>query len=146
GLKFSSQEDLRHTRLLPGEPEQWSILPNALINRSEPERFVYAVIGTEDDSMGDIIPPGSLVEIDKQQHQVEEFGWRTLRERPIYVIWHDRGYSCCWCQQDNSNHVLLLPHPTSKQGASRHKIGGSGATIIGRVVHGWIPFQTGTET
>jgi len=137
-LNFDNRVDPRETDLLKGRPEEWGIAPAAILKRLQPQRFTYAVIGLADDSMADIIPPGSLIEIDRNQAAVEPSAWRTLRERPIYLVWHDQGYSCVWCQQDK-HEILLIPHPASNKPIRRLRV--REATIIGRVVHAWCSLQ-----
>ena len=99
-------------------------------------RYQYALIGTEDDSMGDLVPPGSLVEIDRRQTSTAGFAWKTLHERPVYVISHAQGHSCGWCQQDGPE-LTLLPHPLSKMTVRRFTFPVE-AEIIGRVVSVWL--------
>jgi transcriptional regulator with XRE-family HTH domain len=142
-LKFDSRKDNRVTDVLPGRPEEWGLIPPALVKRLEPARFVYVHVGIEDDTMGDIIPAGSLLEIDKEQNVIERRHWTTIRQRPIYLVWHERGYSCSWCHQ-NGNVLTLIPHPLSVRTIMRFKTPRE-ATVIGRVVHGWIAFQPESE-
>jgi hypothetical protein len=102
--------------------------------------------------MADILPPGSLVEIDQQQRQEREpqhenrerrrYQWKSLWGRPIYLVQHLDGYSCCWCQQDGDE-VTLVPHPLSQQKALHFKMPHE-ALIIGRVVNVWTPAQLDT--
>jgi hypothetical protein len=138
-LNFDNRLNPRETNLLPGKPEEWGIAPTALVKRLQPQRFTYALVGIDDDSMGDIIPPGSLIEIDRNQNVIQESFWRTLRERPIYLVWHDDGYSCGWCQQDRSE-LLLVTHPVSTRPIRRLKA--REATVIGRIVHAWCSLQS----
>ena len=137
-LNFDKRINPRETNLLPGKPEDWGVAPPALLKRLQPQRFTYALVGIDDDTMYDIIPAGSLIEIDRQQNTIAEAFWRTMRERPIYLIWHDQGYSCGYCQQDRSE-LLLIPHPASKKPVRRFKA--REGTIIGRVVHVWCSLQ-----
>ena len=139
-LRFDTGIDLRQTGILPGQPETWGNLPAALLKRLEPRRFTYAVIGLEDDTMGDIIPPGSLVEVDKEQSTIQMFMWHALRERPIYLVWHEEGYTCSWCQQEGSE-LMLIPHPASSRPIMKLKIPRE-ATVIGRVIHAWCSFES----
>lgn len=87
-----------------------------------------------------MIPPGSLVVVDRQQNTVQQFAWRTLNERPVYLVRHVEGYSCCWCQEDGDA-LLLLPHPLSRRGVRRFSFPEE-ATILGRVVNVWAPFES----
>ena len=137
-LRFDNQVNAKQTNLLAPDPEHWGKMPTSLRKRLDPLRFRYALIGLEDDSLGELLPPGSLVEIDKDQNAVELFNWRTLRERPVYLVWHERGYSCCWCQLDGED-LTLLPHPASRQPVRRYKMPRE-ANVIGRVVHAWLAF------
>lgn len=135
-LNFDNRLDPRETNLLLGKPEELGILPTALTRRLQPGRFTYAIVGLEDDSMGELIPPGSLIEVDKEQNTVPGPVWRTLRERPIFLVWHDDGYGFGWCQQSGGE-LLLIPHPASKRLVRRLKP----RDIIGRVVHAWCSLQ-----
>jgi hypothetical protein len=88
--------------------------------------------------MGELIPPGSLVEVDTQQNVAQTFAWRAMRERPIYLVWHAHGYTCCWCQQERGE-LVMLPHPSSNQPV-RHVKTPRDATIVGRIVAAWMSF------
>ena len=70
---FNSQE----TRLLTLNPQELAGLPAAQFRRLDPKRYRYAAIGLKDDSMGDLIPPGSLVEVDVKQNTVQVSDWRV---------------------------------------------------------------------
>jgi hypothetical protein len=134
-LDFSTHLDIQQTNLLQASSPAWQCLPAPLLERLNPSRYRYAVIGLEDDTMGDLMPPGSLIEIDPKQTSVESFAWKTLRERPAYVISHGQGHSCGWCQREGEE-LLLLPHPLSKVPVKRF-IPPEKAEIIGRVVSVW---------
>ncbi len=135
-LSFDTHFDIKQTNLLQSSSAAWQCLPAPLLERLNPARYHYAVIGLDDDSMGDLVPPGSLVEIDRRQNSIETFAWRNLRERPVYVIGHAAGgYSCGWCQQE-SKVLTLLPHPLSRLPVRRFALP-QDAEIIGRVVSVW---------
>jgi len=138
-FRFSVNFDFRmppvETCLLPRELDDWGSLPRKLVGSLEPKRFLYALVGLQDNRLGDIIPPGSLVEVDTEQTQVIHTGWHTIRERPVYIVWHDRGYSCGWCQLTGSE-LLLIPDPLSKQPILRFRAPAE-ATVVGRIVHVW---------
>jgi hypothetical protein len=151
-LEFDAQISLRETHLLGPDPEHWGNVPLEIQKRLEPARFRYAVIGFKDDSMADILPAGSLVEIDQEQRQEDEqrqenrdvrrYQWKSLWGRPIYLVQHVDGYSCCWCQQDGDE-LTLIPHPLSHQRAMHFRMPHE-ALIIGRVVNVWTPAQLDT--
>ena len=137
-LNFDRAVDFAETTLLTMQPEDLALLPPALQGRVEFTRFRYAVIGFKDTSMSTVLPPGSLVEVDINENRVEFFNWRTLQERPVYLVWHPEGHSCCWCQLD-AKELLAVPHPQSNYPIRRFKMPGE-ATVVGRVVNAWIPF------
>jgi hypothetical protein len=136
-LTFTSQPVDPETILMPTSPEKWPALPQNLF-KFDTQRYRYALVGSGDDTMGDLIPPGTLVEVDTQQSVPEKIGWRVLRDRPIYLVWHANGYTCCWCQQEHGE-LVLVPHPLSEQPVRRFKAPRD-ATVVGRVVAAWIPF------
>jgi hypothetical protein len=125
------------TNLLPVNLEKWPSLPLNVF-KFDTQRYRYALVGSEDDSMGELIPPGSLVEVDTEQTYPERSGWRALRDRPIYLVWHADGYTCCWCQQERGE-LTLVPHPSSQQPVRRFRTPRD-ATVVGRVVAAWMPF------
>lgn len=132
--KFTTQE----TTLLRFQPQDAAALPPPLQGWLDPKRYRYAVIGSKDESMADVLPPRSICEIDPAQNTVEVFPWRTLRARPLYLVWHPEGYSCCWCQLDGKD-LTLLPHPLSQYPVRRFKISRE-ADVIGRLINAWFPF------
>jgi transcriptional regulator with XRE-family HTH domain len=139
--EFTSVFAAEETTLLRLQPRDFESLPWILQGRMDPLRFRYALIGSKDDSMGDLLPPHSLAEVDTLQNKVQVFSWRTLRERPIYLVWHNGGHACRWCQLD-SKEIILLSHPSSQNPARRFKMPGE-VVIVGRVTNAWIPFQAG---
>jgi hypothetical protein len=138
-LNFDASLNSHETNLLKLNPQELAALPPALRKRLDPRRYRYAVVGLKDDTMGDLIPPGSLVEIDVMQNAVQVFDWRTMRERPVYLVWHTDGHSCCWCQLEGKE-LTLLPYPLSRQPVRRFKVPRE-ASVIGRVVNAWLPFE-----
>ncbi|HTC93137.1 MAG TPA: hypothetical protein VK699_06770 [Terriglobales bacterium] len=135
---FDAQIDPDETMLLA--PEQWECVPAEVRGRLHPDRYCYALIGLKDDTMGGILPPESLVEVDERQAEVQRFEWRSLRERPLYLVRHPYGYSCCWGEQQG-NELTLLPHPLSQRKAMHFKTPDE-AVVVGQVVNMWMPPQT----
>ena len=129
------------TTLLRIQSLDLAVLPPALRARFDPTRYRYALIGSKDDSMADLLPPRSLVEIDTTQRMVHVFAWQTLRERPIYLVWHADGHTCCWCQLDGRE-LILIPHPVSRHRIRRFKVP-TEATLVGRVINAWLPLDGG---
>jgi len=138
-LNFDSSFNNNETSLLRLNPQELASLPPALRKRLDPRRYRYAVVGSKDDTMGELIPPGSLVEVDVMQNAVQVFEWRSMRERPVYLVWHTDGHSCCWCQLEGKE-LTLLPYPLSRQPIRRFKVPRE-ASVIGRVINAWLPFD-----
>jgi len=139
-LNFNTNVSADETTLLKIQPHDVATLPPAFQARFDPTRYRYVVIGSKDDSMADLLPPRSLVEIDTTQRIVQVFAWQTLRDRPIYLIWHADGHTCCWCQLDGKE-LFLIPHPLSRQRVRRFKVP-TEATLVGRVTNAWLPFES----
>ena len=138
-LAFDAGSSSHETRLLTQNSHELAGLPPAQLNRLDPKRYRYAAIGLQDDSMGDLIPPGSLVEIDVKQNMIQVSDWKSLRERPVYLIWHTEGHTCCWCDLQGKE-LTLLPYPLSRQSVRRFKVPRE-ASVIGRVINAWLPFD-----
>jgi hypothetical protein len=138
-LAFDAKLNNEETRLLTLNPQELAELPPGQFKRLDPKRYRYAAVGLKDDSMGDLIPPGSLVEVDVKQNKVEVSDWKSMRERPVYLIWHTEGHSCCWCDLQGKE-LTLLPYPLSRQSVRRFKMPRE-ASVIGRVINAWLPFD-----
>jgi transcriptional regulator with XRE-family HTH domain len=137
-LNFDTGFENQGTCLLRLNPKELvGLFPLPLHKYLDPKRYRYAVIGSKDDTMGDLIPPRSLVEIDIMQNAVQMSGWATVRARPIYLVWHNNGYSCCWCQVQG-NKLTLLPYPLSRQPVRHLKLPRE-ASVIGRVTNSFFP-------
>lgn len=137
-LNFDMNYSNRETNLLRLPADDLQSLPSFFRASIDPVRYRYALIGSEDDAMSDLLPPKSLIEIDTAQNTVHVFPWRTLRERPLYLVWHTEGHTCCWCQVDGKE-LTILPHPVSQQPVRRFRMP-SQASIVGRVINAWLPF------
>jgi hypothetical protein len=137
-LNFDIAVTPEETRLISLDEQYLHFLPTDLASSLEPTRLIYAVVGLNDDSMSNVIPAGSLVEVDRDQTEVPSAGWRTLQERPIFLLWHEQGYSCGWCQI-TKNQLFLIPHPASGRPILQLRIPNE-VVIIGRVIHVWYYF------
>jgi transcriptional regulator with XRE-family HTH domain len=124
----------------PPKTELYEIRGNSIAATQE-HRFRYARIGAYDDSMMDVLPAGSILQIDTDQRQVESFPWRTIWHRPIFLVWHTYGHACRWCQQAGTD-LLLMPHPASHFPILRFRMPRD-ANIVGRVVRAWSADQEG---
>ena len=135
-LSFQSNIKFDTTRLVTETPEELGI-PAAVRQRLDAGQYRLGVIGLEDDTMDDLVPGGSVVVIDKTHNTVEMREWKTIQERPIYFVWHEKGYSCSWCNVVRDM-LFIIPYPTSRQQVMIFKMPRA-ATIIGRIVHIWPP-------
>ena len=135
-LNFVGEE----TTLLRLQAQELEKLPLFFQARLDPLRYRYAVIGSRDDGMADLLPPRSLVEIDTAQNTVQTFPWQTLRDRPVYLVWHSGGHTCRWCQVDGRE-LILVPHPASRHLIRRFRTP-SEATVVGRVTNAWLSFES----
>jgi transcriptional regulator with XRE-family HTH domain len=137
-LPFDNGFDVRHSAPITGDVLQWAGLPDVLRSRLDPARYKYAWIGAQDDAMAELVPAGSLVEIDRNQTKIEVGSWPALRDRPIYFCWTTEGYRCAWCELADDQ-LLLIPHPLSHTPVRVYRTPRE-AAIIGRVTFGWVPF------
>jgi hypothetical protein len=139
-LNFDTSLSTDETTLLNLQPKDLEHLPHFFRARIDPVRYRYAIIGSRDDSMADLLPPRCVVEIDTAQNVVQVARWRALRERPIYLVWHSGGHTCRWCQVEGKE-LTLVPHPLSSQPVRRYRTP-SEATVVGRVINVWLSFES----
>jgi transcriptional regulator with XRE-family HTH domain len=90
---FQSNISFEETRLVTENAEELGV-PSAVRRRLDLGDFRLGVIGVNDDTMGELVPPGSVVVIDKSHNTVETGDWKSIRERPVYFVWHENGFSC----------------------------------------------------
>ena len=98
----------------------------------------FAVIGTQDNTMGKLLPPDCLVVVDTGQKTLDEGPWETEEERPIYLAWRNKGnpHVCCWAYHVRNMLTLLPYQANSGQPAKSYKTPAE-AEIIGHVIHAW---------
>jgi hypothetical protein len=90
-LKFSPQFAHDETTLLGPNPREWPGFPVGAFNL-DAQRFRYALIGLKDDTMGELLPPGSLVEVDTEQNVPQMFGWTALHSRRLPFVARKRSH------------------------------------------------------
>lgn len=135
-LTFQSKISFDITRLVTESAEELGV-PAVVRQRLDAGRFRLGIIALNDDTMDDLVPGGSVVVIDKSHNTVEMGDWKTIQERPIYFVWHEKGYGCSWCHLVHDT-LLMVPHPMSRQPVMIFKMPRA-ATIIGRIIHVWPP-------
>ena len=111
-LKLDPGVDLKRTTYLSRMIQEWGRLPLALLETLKIKEHRYAYIGTEDYMMYPMLQPGSLVQIDESRDEIQNSGWSSEYERPIYFFDLRDGYACCWCSLAG-NRLILQPHTTS---------------------------------
>ncbi len=135
-LTFQTKISFDTTRLVTESAEELGV-PAVVRQRLDAGEFRLGIIALNDDTMDDLVPGGSVVVIDKSHNTVEMGEWKTIQERPIYFVWHEKGYSCSWCHLVRDT-LFIVPHPTSRQPVMMFKMPRA-ATIIGRIIHVWPP-------
>ena len=81
------------TSLIDRDVQERLLLPLLGRRPDEQNRYTFGVIGKEDGSNSDPIPPGSIIQIDRSHHSKNG---GSLSSRPIYFIWYDGGFTCSW--------------------------------------------------
>jgi transcriptional regulator with XRE-family HTH domain len=135
-LTFQSGIGFDATRLVKERPDELGV-PAAVRLQLDLGQFRLGIVGVNDDTMGELVPAGSVVVIDRSSNTVETSGWRSILERPIYFVLHENGFSCSWCELAGKM-LHIVPYPTSHQPVKIFKTP-SAASVIGRVIHVWAP-------
>lgn len=130
-LKLEPGVDFRRTTYLSRVIQQWGRLPLSLLDNLDIDECRYGVIGTEDFMMFPPLRPGTFVQIDENQREIQNAGWMNEFDRPIYFLELREGYACCWCSVA-SEHLILQPHPGSP--CEPVVLKSQDADVIGRVI------------
>jgi transcriptional regulator with XRE-family HTH domain len=126
----------KETRLLNETAEALEI-PTKWRERAAGISVRFAVIGTQDDTMGEVVPQGSLVAIDVEQKAIDGSAeWSVDADRPVYLVWLEDLYVCCWAYQEG-NTLTLIPHQPTAHRPVMHLKTPKQAIIIGRVIQVW---------
>jgi hypothetical protein len=133
---FRSSISFDETRLVTESPEDLGV-PAAVRRRLDLGDFRLGVIGVNDDTMGELVPPGSVVVIDKSHNTFELGDWKSIREWPIYFVSNQNYFTRSWCYIARDT-LFIVPYPTSHQPVQIFKTPRA-ASILGRVIHVWPP-------
>jgi transcriptional regulator with XRE-family HTH domain len=112
--------------------ETWGEVPLGLLAALDFKKFRYGYIGLEDHTMGPLLRPGSIVQIDESRRRVVNEGWADEAGRPIYFIELRYSYECCWCFQRGKD-LTMIPHPLSTSGPRTIHVPDEGE-VLGQVV------------
>jgi transcriptional regulator with XRE-family HTH domain len=124
--------DLRRTFFVSELVQRWGKLPLALLSGLDTSRFRYGFVGTEDWGMYPTVPPGSLLVIDDTKRKLQNSGWRSLSERPIYFLEHRDGFYCRWCSVKDGV-ISLISDPASEAPVLNFQYPGD-IEVVGQVV------------
>lgn len=109
-LRFDPAFDPRRTDFLSRMVEHWGHFEGALVKGNP--RHCYGYIGLNDRRMAPLLRPGSLVLVDTEMRQVEEEGWASEHDRPMYLVDIRSGYRCGWFHKVPGK-LVMQPHPLS---------------------------------
>ena len=130
-LKLEPGVDFQRTTYLSRVIQQWGRLPLTLLDNLDIDECRYGIIGTEDFMMFPLLRPGTLVQIDENQREIQNAGWIHEFDRPIYFLELREGYACCWCSV-TGEHLILQPHPGSP--CEPVVLKSQDADVVGRVI------------
>lgn len=111
-LSLDPGVDLRRTTYVSRMIQRWGKLSLMFLAGLEPKDHRYGFIGTDDWFMYPLLQPGSFVVIDETRRKIQNDGWTSEFDRPIYFLEHRDGYVCGWCSV-NENRLIMVPHPGS---------------------------------
>lgn len=111
-LRFDPGFDTRKTTNMGRMVERWGTVPLHFLSKFVRSSYTYGYVGTEDLTLYPLILPGSFLQIDETKSKIQEGGWRSEYERPIYFVETREGYVCSWCSLLGGQ-IVLQPHPLS---------------------------------
>jgi transcriptional regulator with XRE-family HTH domain len=129
-LRFDPAFDPRRTDFLSRMVERWGHFEGAL-TKGNP-RHCYGYVGLSDRRMTPLLRPGSLVLIDTEIRHIEDEGWTSEYDRPMYLVDVRDGYRCGWFHQSNGK-LVMQPHPLSRCAPESWDIPNQ-AEIVGKVI------------
>jgi len=129
-LRFDPAFDPRKTDFLSRMVERWGHFEGAL-TRENP-RHCYGYIGLSDRRMIPLLRPGSLVLVDTELRQVDDEGWTSEHDRPMYLVDVRNGYRCGWFLR-TPGMLVMQPHPLSRCAPESYTVP-EDAEVVGRVI------------
>jgi hypothetical protein len=94
----------------------WSDIPVLLMLDVDWDRGPLVMIGMSDRMMSPLLPPGSLLQLDKTVRTVADGNWSEF-DRPVYLIEYRSKFYCCHAQRRDGT-LRLISHAESKESPS----------------------------
>ena len=129
-LRFDPAFDPRRTDLLTRMVERWGNLEGALTRKNP--RHCYGYVGLTDRRMVPLLRPGSLILVDTETRRVEDDGWTSEHDRPMYLVDVRDGYRCGWFHQMEGK-LAMQPHPLSRCAPESWDLPAQ-AEVVGKVI------------
>lgn len=129
-LRFDPAFDPRKTDFLSRMVERWGHFEGAL-TRENP-RHCYGYIGLSDRRMIPLLRPGSLVLVDTELRQIDNDGWTSEHDRPMYLVDVRSGYRCGWFLRVPGV-LVMQPHPLSRCAPESYRLP-EDADVVGKVI------------
>jgi hypothetical protein len=117
----------------------WSDVPVPLMLDVDWDRGPLVLVGLTDRMMWPLLPPGSLLQLDRSVRTVDDGTW-TEFERPIYLIEYRNRFYCCHAQR-RGDYLRLISHGES-QAATSISIPFKEARVRGQVTPIFRPLAT----
>jgi len=125
--------DLATTTNVATLVRKWGAVSCAFLDGLSKENFTYAYVGTKDYTMYPLIMPGSFLQIDESRVRIQQQGWRSEYERPIYFVeTRHEGFRVGWCSIcEGALTIHVHPLSCTPVKSYRHP---QDAEIIGQVI------------
>ncbi|HEV2288794.1 MAG TPA: helix-turn-helix transcriptional regulator [Candidatus Acidoferrales bacterium] len=130
-VRFDRGFNIERSSLLSRMVEVWGEVPVPIIQSLDLRHNLYGYIGLKDFMLYPLLRPGSFVQIDGEQSEIQPGPWRTELDRPIYFVELRETYACSWCELSEGR-LTLVPHPLSPCTTQQYAWP-EDAEIVGRV-------------
>jgi hypothetical protein len=119
--------DLDRTQPLASLIDAIGYEPLGALDQFNRRRYLYARVGRRDDMVRSRVAAGSVIRVDPTHTAVAPVG----QPRPVYLVQHLGGLSCCYVERLDDQHVVLLPDDSASR-VMRCRLG-TEAVILGTV-------------
>ena len=132
-LRMDPLFDEKKTSYIRRMIQEWGTRSIAALESLPQRPFTYAYVGTEDYTLYPMILPGTFVQVDPRDTDIETGPWSSDFERPIYFLETRDSYICGWCALISSKEIQVQPHALSGLPARNYKLP-TEVEVVGRVV------------